>query len=148
MSSKSLNYLLKDFKELDKDELFDKCKELYYEIERLNNIVYELETELKKERKKNSKEKDTKNVRVDYIGYNKEWVMAEKIVFILKKNKQAMTTKEISVELLKLEPNFNNVYRDIVKSLSAFVHNTVKLGYIVRVDKSFGGGYKYGLKKD
>jgi hypothetical protein len=148
MSTISLNYLLKDFKKLDKDELFEKFKELYYDNEKLTNRIFELEVDLKKEKEKNAKEKAKKSTQLDYKGYNKDWVMAEKIVFILKMNKKAMSGREISNELLKLEPNFNLIYDDKVKSISSFIYNTVRLGYVVRVDKKIGGGYKYGLKKD
>lgn len=147
MSTISLNYLLKDFKKLDKDELFEKFKELYYDNEKLTNRVFELEAFLKREKEKNAKDKAKKSIQLDYEGYNKDWVMAEKIVFILKKNKQAMSAREISNELLKLEPNFNFKYDNKVKSISSFIYNTVKLGYVARVDKKIGGGFKYGLRK-
>ena len=106
MNTISLNYLLKDFKKLDKDELFGKFKELYYDNEKLTNRVFELEAFLKREKEKNAKDKAKKSIPSDYEGYSKDWVMAEKIIFILKKNKQAMSAREISNELLKLEPNF------------------------------------------
>ncbi|MBA2613961.1 MAG: hypothetical protein H0U95_18505 [Bacteroidetes bacterium] len=71
--------------------------------------------------------------------------MTEKIVFILKRNKVAMNTMQIVNELLKIEPNLNELYKDKVKTISNYIYTTLRLGFIMRYDKSIGGGYNYCL---
>lgn len=147
MDSFSLNYLLKDLKKLDKDDLFEKVKQLYYENQKQSNKILDLEAELaevkSKVRQKEPKESKTPN----YEGFNTQWVMAEKIVFILKQNKKPMTTKEIVNTLLSIEPKLNDAYSEKEKILSNFVYNTLKCGFIERIEKSIGGGYKYVINK-
>jgi hypothetical protein len=146
MDSFSLNYLLKDLKKLDKDELFEKMKELYYDNKKQANKIFDLEAELNKYQNKIENKKSKECKLINYAGYNLGWVMAEKIVFILKRNKKPMSTKEIINELLMIEPRLNDLYSEREKTLSNFIYNTVKCGYIVRIDKSIGGGFKYDLK--
>lgn len=143
MDSFSLNYLLKDLKQLDKDELFEKMKELYYDNKKQANKIFDLEAELNKYQNKIEKKKSKESKAINYEDYNVKWVMAEKIVFILKRNKKPMSTKEIINELLMIEPRLNDLYSEREKTLSSFIYNTVKRGFIVRSDKSFSGGYKY-----
>jgi hypothetical protein len=132
MESFSLNYLLKDLKKLDKEKLFEKMKELYYDNKKQANKIFDLEAELNKCQnkieKKNSKECKT----ISYDGYDLNWVMAEKIVFILKRNKKPMSTKQIINELLMIEPRLNDLYSEREKTLSNFIYNTVKCGFLVR----------------
>jgi hypothetical protein len=146
MDSFSLNYLLKDLKNLDKDELFEKMKELYYDNKKQSNKIFDLEAKLNKYQNKIEKKNLKESKAINYDGYNLAWVMAEKIVFILKQNNKPMSTKQIIVELLMREPRLNDLYSEREKTLSNFIYNTVKCGFIVRVDKSIGGGYKYALK--
>ena len=146
MDGFSLNYLLKDLKKLDKDELFEKMKELYYDNKKQANKIFDLEAELNKYQNKIEKKNLKGSEAINYEGYDLKWVMAEKIVFILKRNNKPMSTKEIINELLMVEPRLNDLYSEREKTLSNFIYNTVKCGFIVRVDKSIGGGYNYALK--
>ena len=146
MDSFSLNYLLKDLKKLDKEELFEKMKELYYDNKKQANKIFDLEAELNKYQNQIVTKKSKESKLINYDGYNLTWVMAEKIVFILKRNNKPMSTKEIIDELLMVEPRLNDLYSERKKTLSNFIYNTVKLGFIVRIGKSIGGGYNYALK--
>ncbi len=146
MESFSLNYIFKDLKKLDKEELFQKMKTLYYENEKLRNKIGDLEETISKYKEKQEKKKSKAKEIVIYDGYNNDWVMAEKIVFLLKQNKKPMTSFQIIDQLLILEPKLNEKYKDKIKSISNFIYNTLKLGFIIRCDKSMGGGYKYSLK--
>jgi hypothetical protein len=146
MDSFSLNYLLKDLKKLDKEELFEKMKELYYDNKKQANKILDLEEELNKYQNKFEK-KNLKECKViNYDGYDLKWVMAKKIVFIIKRNNKLMSTKQIINELLMIEPRLNDLYSEREKTLSNFIYNTVKCGFLVRADKSIGGGYNYALK--
>lgn len=147
MESFSLNYVLKDLKKLDKEQLFEKIKTLYYENVNLTNKIYDLEDTISKFEKKQEKKKSKKNEVANYTGYNNDWVMAEKIVFILKKNKKSMTTSQLIKQLAILDPKLNELYKDKVKSMSNFIYNTLRLGFIKRCEKSIGGGYKYSLNE-
>ena len=145
MGSFSLDYLLKDLKKLDKAQLFEQVKVLYYENEKQANKILDLQASIAKYEKKKMKKLPNESHSVNYEGYKPEWIMAEKIVFILKRNKKAMATKEIINELLNIEPSLNEAYKDKIKIVSNFIHNTLKRGFIVRSAKSIGGGYTYCL---
>jgi hypothetical protein len=132
MESFSLNYLLKDLKKLDKDELFEKMTELYYDNKKQANKIFDLEAELNKCQIKIEKKSSKESKTISYDGYDLKWVMAEKIVFILKRNKKPMSTKEIINELLMIEPRLNDLYSEREKTLSNFIYNTVKCGFLVR----------------
>jgi hypothetical protein len=146
MDSFSLNYLLKDLKNLDNEDLFEKIKELYYDNKKQANKIFELEAELNKYQNKIEKKNLKESRSINYEGYDLGWVMAEKIVFVLKRNKKSMSSKQIINELLMIEPRLNDLYSEREKTLSNFIYNTVKGGFIVRADKLIGGGYKYALK--
>ncbi|MBL7911679.1 MAG: hypothetical protein JNJ41_11535 [Bacteroidia bacterium] len=143
MESFSLNYVLKDLKKLDKEQLFEKIKTLYYENINLTNKIYDLEETISKHEKKHGKKKLKDSGTPNYADYNNNWVMAEKIVFILKKNKKPMTSLQIIEQLLILDPKLNEIYKDKIKSISNFIYNTLKLGFIIRSHKAIGGGYNY-----
>lgn len=145
MESFSLNYALRDLKKLDKEELFEKIKTLYYENAKLTNKINDLEETILKFEKKREKKKSKENDVINYDGYNNDWVMAEKVVFVLKKNKKSMTTVQIIEQLIVLDPKLNEIYKDKIKSMSNFIYNTLRLGFIVRVGRSIGGGYSYCL---
>ncbi len=147
MESFSLNYVLKDLKKLDKEQLFEKIKILYYENANLTNKIFDLEDTISKFEKKQEKKKPKENDNANYTGYKNNWVMAEKIVFILKKNKRPMTSLQIIEQLLILEPKLNEIYKDKIKSLSNFIYNTLRLGFIIRNERAIGGGFKYSLKE-
>ena len=146
MENFSLNFLLKDLKKLDKEELFEKVKDLYYENQKLTNKVFDLEELISKYERKIEKKNSKAERIVNYDGYKTEWVMTEKIVFILKRNKIAMSTMQIVNELLKIEPNLNDLYKDKVRTISNYIYTTLNLGFIKRSEKAIGGGYKYILK--
>lgn len=146
MDSFSLNYLLKDLKKLDKDELFEKMKELYYDNKKQANKIFDLEAELNKYQNQIVSKQSKESKLINYDGYDLDWVMAEKIVFILRRNEKPMSTKQIINELLMIEPRLNDLYSEREKTLSNFIYNTVKCGFLVRADKSIGGGYNYALK--
>ena len=148
MESFSLNYLLNDLKKLDKAELFEKIKALYYDNEKLAYRICVLEEEIALYKTKSDKKHVKEDKITNYEGYKSEAVMAEKIVFILKRNKKSMSTSEIIEVLLKLEPKLNDRYKDKVKVISNFIYNTLRCGFIVRDKKSFNGGYKYALNKN
>lgn len=143
MESFSLNYTLKDLKKLDREQLFEKTKTLYYENVKLANKIYDLEDTIAKFEKKQEKKKSKENDSANYDGYNNDWVMAEKIVFVLKKNKRPMTSLQIIEQLLILDPKLNEIYNDKIKSMSNFIYNALRLGFIIRSHKAIGGGYNY-----
>ncbi|MDP1801948.1 MAG: hypothetical protein Q8L81_11390 [Bacteroidota bacterium] len=147
METFSLNFLLKDLKKLDKEELFEKVKDLYYENQKLTNRVFDLEELMSKQEKKIEKKKSKIDKIINYDGYNTEWIMTEKIVFILKRNKVAMSTIQVVNELLKIEPNLNEIYKDKVRTISNYIYNTLRLGFIKRSEKAVGGGYNYVIKQ-
>lgn len=147
MESFSLNYILKDLMKLDKEELFEKLKILYYENEKLKNKVGDLEETVSKYEEKQEKKKLKDKEIVNYDGYSNDWIMAEKIVFVLKKNKKPMSTSQIIKQLLILDPKLNELYKDKIKSMSNFIYNTLRLGFIIRNEKAIGGGFKYSLKE-
>ncbi|MBA3681020.1 MAG: hypothetical protein H0W73_07610 [Bacteroidetes bacterium] len=143
MENFSLNFLLKDLKKLEKAELFEKVKDLYYDNQKLTNKVHALENLILEYEKKRESKKSKKDRIANYEGYKTEWIMTEKIVFILKRNKLSMRTIEIVNELLKIEPSLNEIYKDKVRTISNYVYNTYSLGFIKRSEKAIGGGYKY-----
>ena len=125
MESFSLNYTLKDLKKLDREQLFEKTKTLYYENVKLANKIYDLEDTIAKFEKKQEKKKSKENDSANYDGNNNDWVMAEKIVFVLKKNKRPMTSLQIIEQLLILDPKLNEIYNDKIKSMSNFIYNAI-----------------------
>lgn len=145
MSDAALNYLLKDIKNLDKYEMFAKYKKLYTQLELANSENLELRETVAKLKQKLQEKAIEKSKTVSYDGYNKNWVMSKKIVFVLKQNKKPMTARDIVELLLSIEPQLNDIYKEKEKILSNYIYNAVKRGYIHSVDKEVGGGYKYAV---
>ena len=69
MNNFSLEYLLKDLKRLDTDELFEKTKQLYYENEKQASLILNLEAEIITLKAKVQKQKLKQSKIINYNTY-------------------------------------------------------------------------------
>lgn len=93
-------------------ELKYKAKELEYRLK-----VYEPE----------------KYDRPNYMGYEANWPNVRKIVFILKRNFQALTSSQVMQVLLTLEPAYKFAWRDPANSVSRLLSKACKHNLITRI---------------
>ncbi len=69
----------------------------------------------------------------DYMGYQKDWSGVRKIIFILKRNFQALTSSQIMQELLDLEPFYKMMWNDPANCVSSLLSRACKNNLIVKI---------------
>ena len=132
---KDKEYIVKMLMKLknEYESLFSLYQASQKKIERKNKFIEEL---------RNGKKKDE---ILTFSGYDKQWTLVEKLVFILKQNKTRMNFKEINNTFLKLEPELKDKWSDPNKSISQILHNACKFKVIDKVKIRGGIGWQYYL---
>ncbi len=76
--------------------------------------------------------------RPSYVGYQQDWPAIRKVIFILKRNAQALTSLQVMQEILELEPFYKQIWQDPANNVSSLLSRACKKNLIVRVGSGMG----------
>jgi hypothetical protein len=74
----------------------------------------------------------------DYTGFSFEWTNLRKIVFILKRNAQALTSVQVLEQLLKLEPSKEYDWDNPLNNVSRILNRAIQKNLVVKIDADMG----------
>ncbi|MCW3077327.1 MAG: hypothetical protein JWO32_1936 [Bacteroidetes bacterium] len=74
-----------------------------------------------------------KYAKPNYNGYQTEWSNIRKVVFILKRNFNALTTTQVMQELLNLEPSYKITWNNPSNCVSGLLSTAFKNSLVVKV---------------
>jgi hypothetical protein len=98
----------------------------------------ELQEELIKLRIRLKAHEPEKYDRPSYMGYQQDWPVIRKVIFILKRNARALTSLRVMEELLSLEPLYKMAWNDPANNVSSILSRACKKNLIMRVSSGMG----------
>ncbi len=118
-----------------------KFKELFNDL-----VSLEIENSVLKQKLEHVKQSELKDLKPNkYEGYSSDWNGIEKVIFVLERNKIPMLTKEIAKELLLIEPELKQKWKNTFANVSNYIYRAIKFNRILKGKKIGDYGFQYKI---
>lgn len=137
-------YRFLDIEDFEKHEIVKMFKDLYYESLETKEELNVTKERLRIAEAERNEMKNYFESKPKYSEYDPDWTGIDKIIYILKENQRAMSSKEIELALLEVDPSYQFAWRNSRIASATYISRGIRFNRLIK-HKLEGTGYVYGL---